>query len=233
MNQEKFGKFIKELRKKHHLTQQQLADKYNVSFQAVSKWETGRNMPDNYILKKISEDFNISLEELYNGEFNTINKNQKIYIILCFFISIIIIINITLLLILNINKNDFQFKTLNTSNDNFSLSGSISYNKDKSAIYITNIKYNGIDDTDKYKNIKCILYESSNNIERKISTYEYDDIPIKLSTFLSNITFAIDDYESSFKNNKDINLYLSISATGNEKKTTIYTIPLEAKDNKT
>ncbi len=41
MNQEKFGKFIKDIRKKHNLTQKQLADKYNVTYQAVSKWENG------------------------------------------------------------------------------------------------------------------------------------------------------------------------------------------------
>lgn len=41
MNQEKLGKFIKDIRKKHNLTQKQLADKYNVTYQAVSKWENG------------------------------------------------------------------------------------------------------------------------------------------------------------------------------------------------
>lgn len=46
MDQEKFGKFIKQIRKDHNLTQKQLAEKYNVTYQAVSKWETGKNMPD-------------------------------------------------------------------------------------------------------------------------------------------------------------------------------------------
>lgn len=39
MNQEEFGKFIKQIRKNNNLTQKQLADKYNVTYQAVSKWE--------------------------------------------------------------------------------------------------------------------------------------------------------------------------------------------------
>ena len=38
MDQEKFGKFIKDMRKKYNLTQKQLADKYNVTYQAVIKW---------------------------------------------------------------------------------------------------------------------------------------------------------------------------------------------------
>lgn len=45
MNQEKFGTIIKNIRKKYNLTQKQLADKYNVTYQAVSKWENGLSFP--------------------------------------------------------------------------------------------------------------------------------------------------------------------------------------------
>lgn len=45
MNQEKFGQLIKEIRKTNHLTQKQLAEKYHVTFQAVSKWERGLSFP--------------------------------------------------------------------------------------------------------------------------------------------------------------------------------------------
>ena len=45
MNQEKFGKLIKSIRKEHNLTQKELADKLGVTFQAVSKWETGLSFP--------------------------------------------------------------------------------------------------------------------------------------------------------------------------------------------
>ena len=52
MDQEKIGNFIKEIRKKNNLTQKDLADKYNVTYQAVSKWENGKNMPDIWIYVK-------------------------------------------------------------------------------------------------------------------------------------------------------------------------------------
>ena len=42
MDQNEFGKLIKEIRKKNNLTQKDLADKYNVTYQAVSKWENGK-----------------------------------------------------------------------------------------------------------------------------------------------------------------------------------------------
>ena len=52
MNSEKIGKFIKEIRKKNNLTQKELADKYGVTYQAVSKWENGINLPDISLIKR-------------------------------------------------------------------------------------------------------------------------------------------------------------------------------------
>ena len=63
MDQKKFGEFIKDLRKKHNLTQKDLADKYNVTYQAVSKWENGINLPDISLIKQICEDYNINLND--------------------------------------------------------------------------------------------------------------------------------------------------------------------------
>ena len=68
MDQEKIGKFIKDLRIKNNLTQKEFADKYNVTYQAVSKWENGKNMPDLSLLKDICKDFDVSLDDLFNGE---------------------------------------------------------------------------------------------------------------------------------------------------------------------
>ena len=61
MDQEKIGKIIKEIRKNNNLTQADLANKYNVTYQAVSKWENGKNIPDISILKQMSKDFNIDI----------------------------------------------------------------------------------------------------------------------------------------------------------------------------
>ena len=77
MDQEKFGKFLKEIRKKHHLTQKQLADKYHVTYQAVSKWENGKNLPDLSLMKEMSKDFNVSLEEMFDGKMNEAPKKNK------------------------------------------------------------------------------------------------------------------------------------------------------------
>ena len=68
LNQEKIGKFIAERRKEKELTQKQLAEQLNVSDKAVSKWETGRSMPDNAILFDLCKILDINVNELLSGE---------------------------------------------------------------------------------------------------------------------------------------------------------------------
>lgn len=68
LNQEKIGKFIAERRKVQELTQKQLAEKLSVSDKAVSKWETGRSMPDNSILFDLCKVLDINVNELLSGE---------------------------------------------------------------------------------------------------------------------------------------------------------------------
>ena len=58
------GKKIKQLRKFSGMTQEQLAEKLNISRQALSKWENGTSMPDVESVVRISMLFQISLEEL-------------------------------------------------------------------------------------------------------------------------------------------------------------------------
>lgn len=74
MNQEKIGKFIKELRKEKNMTQQDLASKLNVTDRAVGNWENGRRLPDYLILKDLCDTFGITINELLTGE--KITKND-------------------------------------------------------------------------------------------------------------------------------------------------------------
>ena len=68
MNQEKIGKFLKELRKQKGLTQEQIAEKFHVSNRTISRWENGNNMPDLDILIEISDYYEVDLREILNGE---------------------------------------------------------------------------------------------------------------------------------------------------------------------
>lgn len=81
MNQEKIGNFISKNRKKLNMTQEELAEKMNVSKNAVSKWERGLNLPDASIMEDLCKILNISLNELFKGEYKNLEiKNlYKIY----------------------------------------------------------------------------------------------------------------------------------------------------------
>lgn len=68
MNQEKIGKFIAQCRKEKNLTQSQLAERLNMSDKSVSKWETGKGMPDSSIMLELCNCLDINVNELLTGE---------------------------------------------------------------------------------------------------------------------------------------------------------------------
>ncbi|MBQ9922087.1 MAG: helix-turn-helix domain-containing protein [Clostridia bacterium] len=68
MEQLKIGKFIAECRKRENLTQMQLAEKLNITDRAVSKWETGKAMPDSSIMLDLCEILKITVNDLLSGE---------------------------------------------------------------------------------------------------------------------------------------------------------------------
>lgn len=78
MNQEMIGKFISSCRKDKGLTQMQLAEKLNISNRAVSKWETGKSIPDVSIMLELCEILGITVNELLSGErITTMEDYQK------------------------------------------------------------------------------------------------------------------------------------------------------------
>jgi len=103
MNTEKVGKLISRLRKEKELTQKELADILGVSPKTVSKWECGSGLPDISIIKKISEEFDITLEELLDGTKKE-TKNKKRYILVS--VPIILVIIVLLLSIILLKKNN-------------------------------------------------------------------------------------------------------------------------------
>lgn len=227
MDPVKIGNFIKKLRKDNNLTQKELADKYSVTYQAVSKWENGINLPDVTLLREMSKDFNISVEDILDGEVKTKKKNNIKYIIIG--ILIIIIIGLFIFFINNYNKS-FDFKTITASCEQFKVSGSIAYDKNKSSIYISHIDYCGGDDNLVYDNIECSLYESNNNSITKISSCEANN-NVSLEDYLKNVEFKVDNYKQVCSDYNDNTLYLEINAVNKNNKVTTYKIPLSLNSN--
>ena len=75
MNQLVTGKFIALKRRQKNLTQEQLAEKLGVSNKTISKWETGKCMPDYVIVKSLCEELEITVAELLDGE---ISKDKSV-----------------------------------------------------------------------------------------------------------------------------------------------------------
>lgn len=222
MDQEKIGNLIKKLREENNLTQKDLAEKLNVTYQAVSKWENGKNIPDIGVLKQISEEFDINIDEILNGEKI---KRKKILLI----IPLILIIIIISLIVIIINKNDdFEFKTISSKCSEFKISGSAAYNKNKTSIYISNIEFCGSEDKETYKNINCILYENSNNDKRKISSC-IEKENSTLENYLKDLNINVNN--AICKNLVDNSLFLEIVAETENGKNKTYTIPIKLNDN--
>ena len=77
MDQQKIGSFLKELRKEKDITQEQLAEKLNVSRRTVSRWETGSNLPDLDLLIEVADFYQVDLRELLNGERKSEQMNPE------------------------------------------------------------------------------------------------------------------------------------------------------------
>lgn len=63
-----FSEQLSKLRKEANMTQEDLAEKCDISRQAVAKWESGESLPDIYKISQIAKLFEVSLEELIWGE---------------------------------------------------------------------------------------------------------------------------------------------------------------------
>ena len=77
MDQQKIGKFIASLRKEKGYTQEQLAEKLNVSNKSISRWENGNTMPDLSLIPKLCEILDVSINELLSGERIESDNYQK------------------------------------------------------------------------------------------------------------------------------------------------------------
>ena len=73
MDQIKIGNLLKELRKEHNLSQEQLADRFNISSRSVSRWENGNTMPDISMMIELADFYDIDIRDLLRGE----RKSEK------------------------------------------------------------------------------------------------------------------------------------------------------------
>lgn len=221
-NMNNFGEIIKDIRKKNNLTQKELADKLYVTYQAVSKWENNKSIPDISILQNISKMFNIDLNYLTN----TKKRNNTIYFIL---IIIFLILSLTTILITKNHTHDFEMRTIETTCNDFNLSGTIAYNKDKTTIFISEIDYCGLNKDQIYDTITSTLYQNENNKEKIIITNKEKN-NLSLNDYLKDLTYHVDNYKSTCLDYNKNELYIKIELQKKNESTITYTIPLKIND---
>ncbi len=80
MNNKAIGQYIQFLRKQKNLSQKDLAEKLCVSFQAISKWETGENLPDASILLDLADILDTTTDKILSGGSALVRRNKKVNI---------------------------------------------------------------------------------------------------------------------------------------------------------
>ena len=228
MNPEKVGKFIRELRKKNNLTQKDLADKYGVTYQAVSKWENGINLPEISLIRQMSKDFNISVENILDGEENPNSYKKRPLKFILLLLALIAIFGTNIYLMLN--RDNFNFKTITTTCKEFKVTGTLAYDSKKSSINISKIDYCGGDDKTSYDSIKCDLYENHGNENTIITSCPKIGSNEKLEDYLKDIELRVDDYQQKCRTYSDNKLYLEIVAS-KDNKNIVYKVDLNLGDN--
>lgn len=229
MNQEKIGKMIKKIRTDNNLTQEGFANLFGVTYQAVSKWENGKNVPDISIMKEICSKFNLSLDELLEGETNNKKSHKTMVITIIGSILLIAIIIGVVLLLKKPKEPSFEFKQISTSCKNFDLTGSMAYSKDKTSIYISNINYCGQENNQVYDKITCNLYETNDNVSSLITSCK-ENSSVTIKEYLKNVNIGVNNYTSICRKYDDTSLYLEVEAYKDEEITT-YKIPISLEDN--
>ena len=76
MNQQNIGAFITKKRKEKNLTQEQLAERLSVSNKTISKWETGKCMPDYSVIELLCHELDITVSELLEGK--ELNRSETV-----------------------------------------------------------------------------------------------------------------------------------------------------------
>ena len=119
------SKKIIDLRKRQNMTQEELANRLNVSRQTISKWENGTVLPDVYNLKELAKVFDISVDELLNDEKVIKDDNEIVeaidhsvgivkkhwrkvgYVVIYYGIAMTLFGVITLLMVSNFGRDQF------------------------------------------------------------------------------------------------------------------------------
>ncbi len=251
MNLQKVGKFIAEKRKEKGYTQEVLGEKLGITSNTLSKWERGINAPDISLLKNISDELDITLEELLCGEeidktneninpsdgivesIEFYSKRTKIKYLKTFTYCVLAIIFLFSVMFLIGNYNRLKIYGLQSKNGKYYIEGHIIFNQERNLIIINNIdihdKNIGTEQEEKIKTLNVSL--KSNNKVLFSSIKNIDLYNNRINSYLLNTSYFADENLKSNENiikNVDLNkMYLFIEYITIDDKYKDITIPIK------
>lgn len=228
----KLGVVISKLRKEKGLTQKDLADKLNISDKAVSRWETGGSSPNMEMLLRISQFFNVPLNDLITArvssddkddnlvkeiiqEFSEMNKRNAKRIRTVILATIIIVVILTIAIIFTNSYNRFKVYNVNLESEEiYSVTGIYVETKIKDSLYLDSLKIRNYEysETD---TISVDLYFLKDGTEHILQSYSSLN-KIRFINYQSYI--KIDDLSNYFDN-----LYLRVTIIDEKNNQTSYT----------
>lgn len=196
MDSKKTGDFIAELRKKHNITQQQLAEQIHIGREAVSKWERGVTIPDTASLVLLSVYFNVSVNELLSGELMSKTNKQKVNntalriitdkekvirkMSRFFILGICLIITFFLLMYFVINYNSNKVFVVYSNSDDFYISqGLLVVSRKKIYLKLGNIESTSNDEISKIE----VYFKDSDSFRPLIITDDLDNVYVDLINY--------------------------------------------------
>ncbi len=195
-----YGQIILGLREKNNMTQTQLADKLNINSNAISKWENGMTLPNEENILKLNKIFNVSIDDIYNNNSkdNKLNIREcvlefvnKYFSILLIFLIIFLMLFILLFIFYINNNGKFNYYSIEKTNQEYSINGSIVEMPDRLNVSLSNI----VSNTSK---ISSSNYETAIYLD-KILLYRVGDITdtkdenISLNEYLQDISINLSD----------------------------------------
>ena len=216
MDINKIGSFIKKLRVDNGLTQEELAQKIPIDRTAVSKWERGVTMPDSSSLLRLSDIFNVTINDLLNGDYVNKNdekvivnlyeanyKNKKIIKIISSLMILLIISFLFIYFIFSFKKT--RLYKVNGQSENYEVNdGFLIYTNDVYYFYLGNLINKNNKNIDKVE----LLLKNNNNSE---VVYKGDYINVLLTDF-----YGYDEYDLINFVKKDYSVILKIYFGDNE-----------------
>lgn len=201
----KTGELLKKLRLDKKLTQDELANLIYVDRTAISKWECGKSIPDYDSLTRLSNVFDISINEIIEGKL-IVNikkrklKHNKIIVIIIMFSLAIVLLFLILYFILNYKKTIIY--NINAESKNCEIkNGLLVYTNEKSYFSLGNIDCNKniekieiyFKETDKdlilidsQESDSILLFESNGYNEYEINKFKYKNNNVYVKIYFDN-----------------------------------------------